>query len=112
MPSHINPVDAAFVFPVEKKDVQKSEKKQIMQQQEKPDVTKWVRKANARLSPPWAENEMRCGRAFEMKGATIDEANELAELFKTFSTIVSYDARGNIVITFRPAREKKQQMMR
>lgn len=74
---------------------------------EPPDVSSWVRKANARLSPPWLEQELRCGRAFDMPGATIHEAREVATLFKTFDTTVALEKKG-IVISFKPRRGKMQ----
>lgn len=111
MPTNINPIVAPEVpDPKQKSD---DEPKALPlrglepPKEIKPDVSAWVRKANARLAPPWAENEFRCGRLFEMPGATIFEAREVAAIYKTFDTVVSTEKRG-VMVTFKPRRGKTQ----
>lgn len=111
MPTNINPVDAPLV-PEPRQGPEPAPKALPLRgleppKEQPPDVSSWVRKANVRLTPTWRENEFRCGRVFEMPGATIHEARELAALYKTFDTIVSSEKRG-IMVTFKPRRGKTQ----
>lgn len=112
MPTNINPIEAPAV-PDSKNGPDDDGVRSIPLRNlgpskvEPPDVSSWVRKANARLAPPWHESEYRCGRAFEMPGATIHEARELATLYKTFDTKVAIEKRG-LVVAFKPRRGKLQ----
>lgn len=113
MPTNINPVEAPEV-PDQKNQPDAEEPKALPlrgfddSKVERPDVSSWVRKANARLTPKWLENEVRCGRAFEMPGATIHEARELAAMYTTFDTTVAHEGKRGIIVTFKPRRGKTQ----
>lgn len=109
MPSNINPVQPPDLSQSSKPVEQ--EKKKIrgldIPKNEPPDVSSWVRKANAVLSRPWQENELRCGRALTLGNVAPDVAIELARVFNAFEVKIGVEKAG-IIITFKPVKQIAQ----
>lgn len=68
---------------------------------EEPDVSRWVAQLNARLTPAWASNELRCGRCIRLPGITQDELRQLVIAFRAFDVVPARE-QGVICLTLRP----------
>jgi hypothetical protein len=109
MPSRSNPVDPPIVRPayerLERPDaIPVASPPPPPPPPPPPDVTVWVDRLNARLSPPWQENEIRGGRSFHMPGISKPELEELTAIFSRAWDVGMCREGDVLVLICRPRR--------
>ena len=108
MPSNINPVQPPDLTEKPREEERPKKIRGLdIPKSEPPDVTLWVRKANALLAPQWQENEIRCGRALVLGDVPPAVAVELASVFRAFEVKISKEKRG-VIVTFKPIKQIMQ----